>query len=115
VQMCNLAFKLLDMNNQEVVEAMKSWIMYGGSAPESGDRLYDLMWLRENTLIRGKNNRFFVYKAISDNMWWGVVLLRPLCGHPPYTEFDSAYFDTDKMQLVFVKGEVSFFADISIL
>jgi hypothetical protein len=101
--MTNLAFDNLDMTDRKVIEVMKGWVMNGDTCPEAGDKLYDLLWLD----ARGckSSNKYFAFSKIENHKWLDVVLLRPVCGYPPYTFFDFAHFDMEKLELVFTNYE----------
>ena len=102
-EMTNLAFKHLDMNTLKVVNVMKNWIVNGESQTQPGDDLYDLLWINENKKESQYDaNKYFTFSRIEDHQWLDVVLLRPVCGYPAYTHFDTAHIDMVSLNIVFI-------------
>ena len=104
VEMTNLAFNHLDMNTLKVVNVMKNWIVNGESQTQPGDDLYDLLWISENKKESQYDaNKYFTFSRIIDgDTWADVVLLRPVCGYPAYTHFDTARLDMSSLNIVFI-------------
>lgn len=103
VEMTNLAFKQLDMNTLKVTNVMKNWIINGETQTQPGDDLYDLLWISENKKESQYDaNKYFTFSRIEDHKWLDVVLLRPVCGYPAYTHFDTARLDMYSLNIVFI-------------
>jgi hypothetical protein len=111
-EMTNLAFDNLNMADPNVIEVMKGWVMNGDTCPEAGDKLYDLLWLDANHC--NSYNKYFIFSKIENHRWLDVVLLRPVCGYPPYTSFDCAHFDMEKLELVFTSYKLDDVIQISL-